>query len=104
MIRQFLKVAFQMICAGATRTRHGGSEESVDAVRRQFSEWVSQSQLTFLINILQAADEAQRSKRLTPSGSALRGRGSAGRNSPEGNRKVVRNEGDKDKRGRYFNS
>ena len=71
VIRQFLKVAFQIICVRANRIRHVVSEESVDAVRRQFSEWVSQSQLTGPIIIPQAADEAQRSKRLTPSGSAL---------------------------------
>ena len=77
VIRQFLKVAFQMIFAGTNRIRHGGSEESVDAVRRQFSEWVSQSQLTFPI------DEAQRSMRLTPTGSALSHRGSARTRTPQ---------------------
>ena len=37
VIRQFLKVAFQMISVGVTRIRHGGLGERVDAVRRQFS-------------------------------------------------------------------
>ena len=32
-----LKRAFQTIFAGAVRIRHGGAEESVDAVRRQIS-------------------------------------------------------------------
>ena len=72
-MRQFLKVAFQMICAGVTRIRHRGLEERVRAVWHQFSSgfhtvsW--RSRLTS-----QAADEAQRSKRLSR-------RGSAGKNS-----------------------
>ena len=36
VIRQFLKVAFQPIFAGAIRIRHGGSGEEVDAVRQPF--------------------------------------------------------------------
>ena len=37
---RFLELAFQMIFAGDIRIRHGGSEESIDAVRRQSSKWV----------------------------------------------------------------
>ena len=40
LIRQFLEHVFQLIFVRAVRIRHGGSEESVDAVRRQFLEWV----------------------------------------------------------------
>ena len=35
LIGQFLELAFQMIFAGVIRIRHGGCEESIDAVRRQ---------------------------------------------------------------------
>ena len=41
LIRQFLQLAFQMILAGVIRIRHGGSEESIGAVRRQSSQWVA---------------------------------------------------------------
>jgi len=41
LIRQFLQLAFQMILAGVIRIRHDGSEESIDAVRRQSSQWVT---------------------------------------------------------------
>jgi hypothetical protein len=54
LIGQFLELAFQMVFAGVVRIRHGGSEESIDAVRRQSSKWVtdrSQSQLTYLIEV-----------------------------------------------------
>ena len=37
LIRQVLELAFQTIFTRAIWIRHGGSEESVDAVRRQFS-------------------------------------------------------------------
>ena len=43
-----------MISAGVSRIRHGGSEESIDAVRRQSSKWLTDcftSQLTFLIEV-----------------------------------------------------
>ena len=36
LIGQFLELAFQIIFAG-----HGGSKESIDAVRRQSSKWVA---------------------------------------------------------------
>ena len=38
LIGQFLKLAFRSIFAGI---RHGGSEESIDAVRRHTSKWVT---------------------------------------------------------------
>jgi hypothetical protein len=38
LIGQFLQLVFQMIFAKAIRIRHRGSEESVDAVWRQFSK------------------------------------------------------------------
>ena len=41
LIGQFLQLAFQMIFAGVIRIRHGGSKESIDAVRRQSSKWVT---------------------------------------------------------------
>ena len=41
VLEQSLKLAFQTIFARAIKIRHGGSEESVDAVRRQFSESVA---------------------------------------------------------------
>ena len=62
VVRQLVKVALQLIFAGAVRIRHGGSEERVDAVRQQFSKRVSQSQLALLIHISQ---EARCSKTLT---------------------------------------
>ena len=50
-----------MISLGVIRIRHGGSEESIDAVRRQSSKWVmdlSQSQLTFLIMFRVSSEQA----------------------------------------------
>ena len=41
LIGQFLQLAFQKIFAGVNGIRHGGSEESIDAVRRQASKWVT---------------------------------------------------------------
>ena len=78
VIKRFLKVAFQLIFAGAIRIRHGGSEERVDAVWHQFSKGGSQSQLTLLIHTPQ---EARCSKTVTRSGSALSRQGSAITNS-----------------------
>ena len=51
LIGQFLELAFQMVFAGVIGIRHGGSEENIDAVRRQASRWVtdrfsSQSRVT----------------------------------------------------------
>jgi len=55
-IEQSLELSFQTVFAGTTKIRHRGSEESVDAVRRQFSEWVADrfGQLTFLIKVTEA--------------------------------------------------
>ena len=41
LIRQCLNLALQRIFAGVNGIRHGGSEESIDAVRRQSSTWVT---------------------------------------------------------------
>ena len=83
MIRRLLKVAFQIICAGVTRIRHGGSEESVDAVQRQF----------FLVGFTESADVT---------GSALRGpdkQKSAEKGKPNNTFQGV-----EEMRGLYFNS
>ena len=98
VIRQFFKTPFQMICAGATRTRHGGTEESVDAVRRQFSEWVSESAdvpdwWSTAFNEVNAHWLGAKSPRKRPNKYAT-----------EVNRKVVRNQGEEEKGGLYLNS
>ena len=41
LIGQRLNLALQRIFAGVNGIRHGGSEESIDAVRRQSSTWVT---------------------------------------------------------------
>ena len=41
LIGQRLSLALQRIFAGVNGIRHGGSEESIDAVRRQSSTWVT---------------------------------------------------------------
>ena len=55
LVGQFLELAFQMIFEEVIRIRHGGSEESIDAVRRQSSKWVKRIQLTSLIKVLRTA-------------------------------------------------
>jgi hypothetical protein len=40
-IKQSLEFSFETIFAGAIKIRRRGLEESVDAVRRQFSKWVA---------------------------------------------------------------
>jgi len=44
LVGQFLELAFQMIFAGVIGIRHGGSEESINAVRRQSSKWLCNGQ------------------------------------------------------------
>ena len=40
-IEQSLELSFQTIFAGEIEIRHRGSEERLDAVRRQLSKWVA---------------------------------------------------------------
>jgi hypothetical protein len=59
-IKQSLELSFQTIFAGAVESRHRGSEESADAVQRQFSKWAT-DRFTGSADISEVP--AQRSKR-----------------------------------------
>ena len=62
LIRQFLKLAFQRVFVGVSGIRHGGSEESIDAVRRQ---WVSD-------RFTESADVPDRPSHSVPRGQVFR--------------------------------